>query len=70
MIDFDVRTPNSYPTVLTVAELSKVLRLGINGTYDLVRTGKIQSVKVGRQYRIPRQAVLDYLGLSNPDNCA
>ena len=70
MNNFDFHTLDSYPDVLTVAELSKVLRLGINGTYDLVRTGKIQSVKVGRQYRIPHRAVLDYLGLSDSNNCA
>lgn len=47
--------------VLTVRELSKVLRIGINGAYQLVRDGTISSVRVGRQYRIPRKAVLEYL---------
>ena len=56
--------------VITVKELSKILRIGINGTYDLVRTGKIQSVRVGRQFRIPRTAVLEYLGQSDADSCA
>lgn len=56
--------------VITVKELSKILRIGINGTYNLVRTGKIKSIRVGRQYRIPRQAILDYLGQSTADNCA
>lgn len=56
------------PTVLTVAELSRLLRVGINNAYQLVRDGTIQSVRVGRQYRIPRSAVLDYLGHTNSDN--
>lgn len=56
--------------VVTVKELSTILRIGINGAYDLVRTGAIQSIRVGRQYRIPRQAILDYLGQSTADNCA
>lgn len=56
--------------VVTVKELSKILRIGINGAYDLVRTGAIQSIRVGRQYRIPRQAILDYLGQPVSDNCA
>lgn len=49
------------PAVLTVRELSKMLRIGINGAYQLVRDGTISSVRVGRQYRIPRKAVLQYL---------
>ena len=49
------------PAVLTVHELSKMLRIGINGAYQLVRDGTISSVRVGRQYRIPRKAVLQYL---------
>lgn len=56
--------------VITVKELSTILRIGINGAYDFVRTGAIQSIRVGRQYRIPRQAILDYLGQSTADNCA
>lgn len=70
MRNYDIHTLDSCPDVLTVVEVSKILRFGINKTYDLVRSGKIKRVKVGRQYRIPRQAVLDYLGLSNPDNYA
>ena len=56
--------------VITVKELSKILRIGINGTYALVRTGKIKSIRVGRQFRIPRKAVLEYLGQSDAGNCA
>lgn len=56
--------------VITVKELSTILRIGINGTYALVRTGKIKSIRVGRQFRIPRKAVLEYLGQSDADNCA
>lgn len=48
-------------TVLTVRELSTMLRIGINAAYRLVRSGVIHSVRVGRQYRIPRSAVDKYL---------
>lgn len=47
--------------ILTVKELSKLLRIGINAAYRLVRSGVIHSVRVGRQYRIPRSAVDEYL---------
>ena len=47
--------------VLTVKELAVLLRVGINNAYRLVRTGVISNVRVGRQYRIPRKAVEEYL---------
>lgn len=52
---------DNFPTVLTVSELSQILRIGINGAYELLRKGEIKSVRVGRQYRVSRYAVLDYL---------
>ncbi len=65
---FDMKTTS--PDVLTVKELSAFLRIGINAAYQLVRDGTVPSVRINRQYRIPRQAVLDYLGQPNSDTCA
>lgn len=48
--------------VLTVEEVSQLLCIGRNTAYELVRSGQICSVKVGRIYRIPRAAVDEYLG--------
>ena len=47
--------------VLTVRELAQMLRVGLNTAYRIVREGSIKSVQVGRQYRIPRQAVQEYM---------
>lgn len=52
---------DTMPLVLTVSEAAKLLRIGLNSTYDLVRCGAIRSLRIGRQLRIPRQAILDYL---------
>ncbi|MGM9552950.1 MAG: helix-turn-helix domain-containing protein [Faecousia sp.] len=49
------------PLVLKVKDLPPLLKVGRNTAYELVRSGKIHSVKVGRVYRIPRDAVIDYL---------
>lgn len=46
------------PLFLNVAMLASVLDIGRNSAYDLVRSGQIASVKVGKQYRIPRDALL------------
>ncbi len=50
------------PLTLTVEEAGQVLRVGRNTAYDLVRCGKLRSVKVGKQIRVPKQALLEYLG--------
>ncbi|MGM9563210.1 MAG: helix-turn-helix domain-containing protein [Faecousia sp.] len=49
------------PLVLKVKDLPPLLKVGRNTANELVRSGKIHSVKVGRVYRIPRDAVIDYL---------
>lgn len=50
-----------FKSVLSVKELSKILNVGINNAYALVRTGQIRSVRIGRQYRIPCAALIAYL---------
>ena len=50
------------PLTLPVEEAGQVLRVGRNTAYDLVRCGQLRSIKVGKQIRIPKQALLEYLG--------
>lgn len=50
------------PLVLTVSDVSKILEIGMNTTYDLIRCGAMKSVRVGRQIRIPKSAFLEFLG--------
>lgn len=49
------------PLTLRVEELMPILGIGRNTAYELVRSGQIKSIRVGRQLRIPEQAVIDYL---------
>lgn len=49
------------PLVLKVEDLMPILKIGRSTAYTLVRSGQIHSVRVGRSYRIPREAVLNYL---------
>lgn len=49
------------PVVLSVVQLSKVLGIGRNTAYDLIRCGRIKSVRVGRQIRISRSSLLEFL---------
>ncbi len=51
------------PLVLTIDDLISVLHIGRNKAYDLVKTKQIQSIKVGKQIRIPRAALERYLSM-------
>lgn len=50
-----------YPDVLTPQQVQEMLGVGQRMAYQLLREGKIQNVRMGRLYRIPKAAVIDYL---------
>ena len=52
------------PLTLRVEDLIEILHIGRNTAYELVRSGQIHSIKIGRQLRIPKQALIDYLNSS------
>ena len=55
------RSFNDLPLTLRVEDLMFILGVGRNTAYELVRSGQIRSVRIGRQIRIPKDAVLEYL---------
>ena len=57
-------SPNCYdnlPMVLTVQEVSQALRIGRNATYQLVHSGQLYALHIGRTIRIPKDSLRDYL---------
>lgn len=52
---------DNYNDVLTTKELKEVLRIGFNKVYELLKNGKIKSLRVGNKIIIPKSAVLEYL---------
>ena len=49
------------PLLLTVEDLMPILGIGRNTAYELVRTDQIFSIRIGRQLRIPKQALIDFV---------
>ena len=49
------------PLTLRVEALIPILGIGRNTAYELLRSGKIRSIRIGRQLRIPKDAIQDYL---------
>lgn len=50
-----------YGDVLTVDELMEVLKIGRNSAYSLLKNQQIQSFRVGRIHRIPRENVTAFI---------
>ena len=46
---------------LTVAEVASIMRVSKMTVYRLVHNGELPAVRVGRSFRVPEQAVHDYL---------
>jgi excisionase family DNA binding protein len=49
---------------LTVAEVATIMRVSKMTVYRLVHAGDLPAVRVGRTFRVPEQAVHDYLQTS------
>ncbi len=52
---------------LTVAEVAAIMRVSKMTVYRLVHSGELPAVRVGRSFRVPEQAVHDYLKTSYVD---
>lgn len=49
------------PIVLSVEQVAKVLGIGKNTAYELVRSGRIRSVRTGHKIRISKTALYQFL---------
>lgn len=48
-------------TFMTVAEVAAVMRVSKMTVYRLVHSGELPAVRVGRSFRVPKQAVDEFL---------
>ena len=55
------RDRQELPETLRVEDLMPILGIGRNTAYELIRSGQIRSIRIGRQIRIPRDALLEFL---------
>ena len=57
----DGQRPLAELRFLTVAEVASLMRVSKMTVYRLVHGGTLPAVRVGRSFRVPEQAVHDYL---------
>ena len=59
------RSYDELPLTLRVEDLTSILDIGRNTAYELVRCKKIRSIRIGKQLRIPKDALVEYLSGGN-----
>ncbi len=52
---------DSLPLLLTANEAGEVLRIGRSKIYELIRSGELKSIRIGKQIRVPRDAIGEML---------
>lgn len=55
----------NYQDVLDIKDMCKVLRIGRKTAYKLLQNGQIPYRKIGRNYKIRKDALITYLEESN-----
>jgi excisionase family DNA binding protein len=58
-----------YPDVLDVKQVSEVLSVSAKTVYRLLRDDHISSLKVGREFRIPKVNVMKYIKVFGATKC-
>ncbi|GHV40111.1 hypothetical protein FACS189490_04820 [Clostridia bacterium] len=52
---------DGYSDVVTVKDLEKMLDVGRNTAYNLIKSGEVGSIKVKSQIRIPKESVIAFV---------
>lgn len=55
------RTFEDLPALVTVTEASKLLRISPNRTYELVHSAQFKSLRIGKQIRIPKDSLIEFI---------
>ncbi len=49
------------PTLFTVREVAKLLRVHQRTAYRLITGGSIKAIKIGSQWRVPESSLMDFI---------
>lgn len=54
-----------YDDILTIEEVAELLRIGMTQAYRIVRSGNLKGYKEGKDWKIPKQALINYVVSQN-----
>lgn len=52
---------SSYPEIMSVKDLQSALNIGRNEAYKLISDGKIPHMRIGKNIKIPRCLVVEFV---------
>ena len=52
---------NSYPDIVSVEQVMKMVGIGKSSVYTLLRTNRIRHIRFGAKYIIPKKSVIDFV---------
>ena len=59
------RSIDEIPLILTVQDLMPILGIGRGAAYELARSERIKTIRVGRKIRIAKHELLAFMGISS-----
>lgn len=59
-----------YGDVLTVKEACQALKIGKNRMYELLKSGKIKYMSVGKKFIVPRICLIDFINTCREESIA
>ena len=59
-------TFRSYPDLLNVPQVGEILGVSTKTVYRLLRQNKIASLRVGREFRVPKVHLMQYVRIFEP----
>lgn len=68
---FNQYKSDEYGDILSPKDVRNILGIGLNKTYELLKSGAIRNFKIGRDRKIPKHCLEDYINnmLEQNDCC-
>jgi len=51
---------DDYKDILSVAEVCKALNIGNNKAYEMLKNGRLRSIKIGRIHKVPKAWLIEF----------
>lgn len=55
---------SSFPDIMSVKQMQAALQIGRNKAYDLIKDNSVKHFKVGKEIKIPKKFLVDYITAS------
>lgn len=50
-----------YPDIVDARQMQKMLGISRHLAYELISSGQVQGIKIGKAYKVPKVKIIDYV---------